>query len=79
MPWGRHQYAVTAVFAGGESALATSSELIFTGITTVQFSPVAADCQPVYNLQGQRVGVRSDLHRFPKGVYVVGGKKVVVR
>lgn len=79
MPWGRHQYAVTAVFAGGESALATSSELIFTGITTVQSSPVAADCQPVYNLQGQRVGVRSDLHRFPKGVYVVGGKKVVVR
>ena len=79
MPWGRHQYAVTAIFAGGESALTTSSELIFTGITTVQSSPVAADCQPVYNLQGQRVGVRSDLHRFPKGVYVVGGKKVVVR
>ena len=79
MPWGRHQYAVTAVFAGGESALATSSDLIFTGITTVQSGSVTVDRQPVYNLQGQRVGVRSDLQRLPKGVYVVDGKKIVVR
>ena len=79
MPWGRHQYAVTAVFAGGESALATGSDLIFTGITAVGVGQTAADSQPVYSLSGQRVGVRSDLKHLPKGVYVSGGKKVVVK
>lgn len=79
MPWGRHQYAVTAVFAGGESALATSDDLIFTGITAIGADQVDADHQPVFNLSGQRVGTSSDIHRLPKGVYVVGGKKIVVR
>lgn len=79
MPWGRHQYAVTAVFAGGESALATSNALIFTGITATTATQEPADRLPVFSLSGQRVGIQADLPQLPKGVYLVGGKKVVVK
>ena len=33
----------------------------------------------VYNLQGVKVGTRSQLKSFPHGIYIIGGKKVVVR
>lgn len=79
MPWGRHQYAVTAVFAGGESMLATGDDLIFTGITAVGVDSAASDSQPVFSVSGQRVGTWADISRLPRGVYVVGGKKVVVK
>jgi hypothetical protein len=33
----------------------------------------------VYSLQGVRMGTRSDLNSLPGGLYIVGGKKVLVR
>ena len=41
---------------------------------------VAADKNAVYNLQGVKVANRADaLRNLPAGVYVVNGKKVLVR
>lgn len=47
--------------------------------TTIQLPDdfVISEDNKVYNLNGQFVGVDSD--NMPKGVYVVGGKKVVVK
>ncbi len=47
-----------------------------TGITTVQRD---IENEVVYNLQGVKVGTRSELKSLPRGIYIVGGKKVVVR
>lgn len=33
----------------------------------------------VYNLQGVKVGTRSQQKSLPRGIYIIGGKKVVVR
>jgi len=47
-----------------------------TGITTIQCE---TENDMVYNLQGVKVGTRSQLKSFPHGIYIIGGKKVVVR
>ena len=47
-----------------------------TGITTVQRD---MENDVVYNLQGIKVGTRSELKSLPRGIYIIGGKKVVVR
>ena len=39
----------------------------------------AADSDAVYNLQGIRVGSRSDLNSLPRGLYIVGQQKVTVK
>lgn len=33
--------------------------------------------QPVFDLRGLRVGSKADWHQLPRGIYVVGGRKVV--
>lgn len=33
----------------------------------------------IYNLQGVKMGRRSELHSLPSGIYIIGNKKVVVR
>lgn len=33
--------------------------------------------KPVYNLNGMKVGMSSDMNQLPRGIYIVGGKKVV--
>ena len=33
----------------------------------------------VYNLSGQRVGTRNNMSNLSSGIYIVGGKKVVVK
>ena len=33
----------------------------------------------VYNMLGVKVGVRSGIDRLPSGIYVVNGRKIVVR
>lgn len=65
------QYSVTAVYAEGESkpvAIAATAATAIRGVTTA-----AATDDATYNLQGQRVKANR------KGIYIVGGKKVVVR
>lgn len=47
-----------------------------TGITTIQCE---TENDMVYNLQGVKVGTRSQLKSFPRGIYIIGGKKMVVR
>ena len=47
-----------------------------TGITTIQRE---IENDVVYNLQGVKVGSRSELKSLPRGIYIIGGKKVVVR
>ena len=47
-----------------------------TGICTIQRE---IENDMVYNLQGVKVGTRSQLKSLPRGIYIIGGKKVVVR
>ena len=47
-----------------------------TGITTIQRE---IENDVVYNLQGVKVGSRSELKSLPRGIYIIGGKKVVVK
>ena len=46
------------------------------GITTIQRE---IENDVVYNLQGVKVGSRSELKSLPRGIYIIGGKKVVVK
>ena len=46
------------------------------GITTIQRE---IENDVVYNLQGVKVGSRNELKSLPRGIYIIGGKKVVVR
>ena len=48
------------------------------GITSATIQRDMQD-ETVYNLQGIKVGTRSQLKSFPHGIYIIGGKKVVVR
>ena len=47
-----------------------------TGITTIQRE---VENDVVYNLQGVKVGSRNELKSLPRGIYIIGGKKVVVK
>ena len=47
-----------------------------TGICTIQRE---IENDMVYNLQGVKVGTRGELKSLPRGIYIIGGKKVVVR
>lgn len=47
-----------------------------TGICTIQRE---TENDMVYNLQGVKVGTRSQMKSLPRGIYIIGGKKVVVR
>ncbi len=35
------------------------------------------DDAPVFNINGLKMGIASDLKRLPRGVYIVGGKKII--
>ena len=48
-----------------------------TSIDTIDATGKTAADAPVYNLQGQRAG--TSLQGLPRGIYVQGGKKIVVR
>ena len=45
------------------------------GITT---QPVLGS-QPVYDLSGRRVQLGADLSRLTRGIYIIGGRKVVIK
>lgn len=46
------------------------------GIATVGAENADA---PVYNLQGVKVGSSKDLNRLPAGIYIVNGRKLIVK
>lgn len=45
----------------------------------IQTPERATAAQEVYNLSGQKVGTRQHIDRLPAGIYIIGGKKVVVK
>jgi hypothetical protein len=52
-----------------------------TAVRDIRHEPSAEAPQAVYDLQGRRVGLQSDSNNqtLKKGVYIIGGKKVVVK
>jgi hypothetical protein len=48
------------------------------GINDILSTPTA-DSQKVYNLRGQLVRTANGLEGLPKGLYIIGGKKYIVR
>lgn len=59
------------IMTNGQSKLVTAINEV-----TTDDNASAASNLPVYNLHGQRMGDNSTLHTLPKGIYIVGGKKV---
>ena len=48
------------------------------GTTTGISTAIGSDSYTaVYNMKGQRIGTKSQLQQLPRGVYVVGGAKVM--
>ena len=47
------------------------------GISDIQATITTDDS--VYNLAGQRIGTAKQLQSLPKGIYIVNGKKVIVK
>lgn len=35
------------------------------------------DSDAVYNLQGVRIGTKADMEHLPRGIYIIGGKKII--
>ena len=57
--------------------LTVTEYVIPTGLQSVSSSPATHQSSPVYDLQGRLVG--SQLNGLPAGIYMVNGRKVVVR
>ena len=49
-----------------------------TGISTAE-AVAEKDDTPVYTVSGLRVGTAADLKSLPKGIYITGGKKIIVK
>ena len=73
---GSGDYRVTAVYEQGESALSEPFRIVATGIESVTPSPSTKDDDSIYDLSGRRVSNRSKL---PKGVFILNGRKVVIK
>ena len=72
---------ITCPKASGAKEISVVLDGETTGIDGVTDGTTGAD-GPVYDLQGRRVADRLDddaRHRLPAGVYIVGGRKVVVK
>lgn len=78
---GVYGYQVAAVYAGGESA---KSNIVWvtvggpSGIDNVQ-TEVLPTTAEVYTLGGQLIGKHADVKSLQKGVYLVNGRKTVIR
>ena len=49
------------------------------GIKGVQTLPTTADTDAIYNLRGQKIGTADHAEHLPAGIYIVNGRKVVVK
>ncbi|MBR1547339.1 MAG: choice-of-anchor J domain-containing protein [Prevotella sp.] len=71
-------FTVTALYGDEESAPSNAISVdIINGIDNLTLSDTPASATAIYNLRGQRVSTAAG--RLPKGLYIVGGKKVVVK
>lgn len=74
---GEHQFAVTAVYANGmESKPVTTTLSVVSGIEDLQTDSASVD---VYSLDGKLLHRQTTSLHGLKGVYVVGGKKVMIK
>lgn len=77
-----YAYSVLA-YKGDQTSIASKvvavPQLDVTGIEVKTADADTDTNAPVYDLQGRRVGTAGQLARLPKGLYVVNGKKVVVK
>ena len=64
-PW--NNYNICIVESGADD----------TGIEAVEMEGETMSNAPVYDLNGRLVGRKDQMHHLPKGVYVVGGKKII--
>jgi len=47
--------------------------------TAIQTIRQHTDISPVYNLQGLKVGMSDDTTGLPRGIYIIGNRKVIIR
>lgn len=52
---------------------------IATSINTTDKLGLAGDKQPIYNLQGQRVSSNKNFSQLQRGVYIMNGRKIIVK
>ena len=45
------------------------------GIHDIRMESIDSDA--VYNLQGVRIGTKADMEHLPRGIYIIGGKKII--
>ena len=76
-----HAYIICPPQASGAKQLSVVLDGETTGIGDVTDEATDGKNGPVYDLQGRRVADRLDdaRHQLPAGIYIVGGRKVVVK
>lgn len=76
-----HAYIICPPQASGAKQLSVVLDGETTGIGSTTNEATDGKNGPVYDLQGRRVADRLDdaRHQLPAGVYIVGGRKVVVK
>ena len=77
-----HAYIICPPQASGAKQLSVVLDGETTGIGSTMNEATDGKNGPVYDLQGRRVADRLDdaaRHRLPAGVYIVGGRKVIVK
>ena len=77
-----HAYIICPPQASGAKQLSVVLDGETTGIGDVTNEATDGKNGPVYDLQGRRVADRLDdatRHQLPAGIYIVGGRKVVVK
>ena len=76
-----HAYIICPPQASGAKQLSVVLDGETTGIGSTMNEATDGKNGPVYDLQGRRVADRLDdaRHQLPAGVYIVGGRKVIVK
>lgn len=74
----RRSYAVTALYSDGESLPANADEIVVTGITNLHEEEDKPN--KIYSIDGRLIHANpSQLNKLQRGVYIIGGRKVVVK
>lgn len=78
---GVYRYTVAAVYAGGESAQSNVATVNISGTTAIEGALLdAADTQAeVHTLGGKLIGHKVDLRTLQSGVYLVNGRKTIIK
>ncbi|MGP1537623.1 MAG: hypothetical protein ACTTJB_10725, partial [Bacteroides heparinolyticus] len=76
-----HAYIICPPQASGAKQLSVVLDGETTGIGSTTNEATDGKNGPVYDLQGRRVADRLDdaRHRLPAGVYIAGGRKVILK